>query len=597
MSYYVKLALICLTLALGLAVMRSGGLPRTNSGYTGSALAQYSKEDCDSVLRLLKVERVHQTGNPGERIIPQIAPPAGLNIHWTAPVDFILASGAKMFRTEKRGFRAALHDFSLWYPQLLFMVLVGVLIFVLKQLGEPAETVPLAFALAALNPFLARLFMPGNTDHHGMQALLGIMLAAAALKFLRSPNVFTLAVAGLLAGLGIWVSVQFLFMAALTLGALASWWLFADRRYWWQPALVPACAAAVLLFALRVEYPGGEPAAPVFDMVSRAHLTLFLFVTAASAAAGAAALKPLGVKAKAALAGALAAITTIVLYKIYPGLFAQPIAEYGGAFYFAYMNECKPLYKLYPASIFIPFIISWLAALGMAAFYAVKGPPDTRAGWRFITLLCAAGGILTLKEFRWYVFCVPFMIPPLAALTQKLAKYFTGPQAPRKGFNWRFAAGTVAALLITGIIPVLCALFFYKETARAGAAIQQAMLTDLETGAITRALGEKPLNVLVDANIAPHFVYFTPHRAVFGNYHRIPDALGVYRAFLDAPTPEAAHETLRRAGVQAIYFSPRLALLPDSQRFAERLRAGAMPPWLKPVPGYHTPDVLLMLVE
>jgi len=155
----------------------------------------------------------------------------------------------------------------------------------------------------------------------------------------------------------------------------------------------------------------------------------------------------------------------------------------------------------------------------------------------------------------------------------------------------------MAALFITGVMPVLCALFFYKETARAGVAIQQAMLTDLETGAVTRALGAKPLTVLVDANIAPHFVYFTPHRAVFGNYHRIPNALAAYRSFLDAPTPEAAREALSRAGVQAIYFSPRLELLPGSQRFAERLRTGAIPPWLKPVPGYRTPNVLLMLVE
>ena len=188
----------------------------------------------------------------------------------------------------------------------------------------------LAALMVCLLPLTRGAFAVARPDHHGLQLLLYFTQMMILLRTLHGGSVSARALlaAGLVAGLGIWVSPEALLgilILSLVLGAL---WLIHGPRflgtithYFWGLAL--ATAAGFLL-----DRPSSEWLAEEHDRISIVHVTL----TAAMAAAwsGLAALTPVREAGRAGrmvagLAGV--AVPAAVMAALFPRFFGGPFVD------------------------------------------------------------------------------------------------------------------------------------------------------------------------------------------------------------------------------------------------------------------------------
>ncbi|MDD4004839.1 MAG: hypothetical protein PHW69_06500 [Elusimicrobiaceae bacterium] len=599
-GYHKKLLALCVLASLGFALAT---VPvRTALWSRASDTAINPAHDPDVWLRLLKAEQVHEKRNFGEHLVADIAPPAGLYIHWTAPVDALLLAGAHFFAQDK-GLRPALLQWSRWYPAVLFALFVWAVLACMVYMRLPPGALFFALGAALLNPFLAPLFMPGNVDHHNIQAVVAAALAAVVIRIFRKPDRLLFALAGALTGLGVWISVQFLLAAALASAALLIWWPYAVARYASRLAIMPACAAIVIAGALAIEYPAAAVFTAEYDMVSIAHFALFAGLGCAIALAGACTWRLNSPAARAIALAGLCCAAGLVLHRLFPGLFVPPLlpefvrqvsgTENGS--YYESIAECLPVWKAFPISIQLIFWLEFLAAGAVAVYYAVKSEASARAGWRFIAAFCIVAGLLTAREFRWFTYSVPFFIIPGAALCELLGNRLRGKLPPKRGLvDWGFVGSGLGALFLVCIMPLLTLLLPREQTNTADKT-ESSMIREIENGTIAKALGSQPATVLVSPGLAPLLVFWTPHKAVFGNYHRIPAALKIYTDFLNAASPQAALAAARAGNIEALFISPGSTLLPGNQKFAAALARGEIPDWLEPVPGYENKNGILLL--
>lgn len=531
-------------------------------------------DDPDTYLRLMKAEQVYVTGDRAARTINKIGPPAGLRLHWTAPADFLLINGARFFPQDK-GFRAALFEWSGWYPAVLFAA-AG---FCLALCGVYAGVTPAALffvpAVAALRLLFWGVLVPGNADHHGLQAVLWLALVAAAFKIFKTEGRTGFAIAGVIIGLGIWVSVVFMVFAGLVCGSIALWCVYAkkpDCRF--GAVWLSGCAAAVLGAAVLVEYPAGVRMGAVYDMVSTAHAALFAFIGLSAWVYGFFFWRLETARARFYAAAGMVLCVLAAEYLLFPGLFASPVRQYGGEAFYSIIRECRALVKL-PAAIQLAFWFEFTAATAAAGFYSVKAAPVDRAAWRMMAALCVVCGALSCYEVRWLRYATPLFVIPLSALCASLMRWPGG----RKTGEGRL----IAAVALLAVIFSPAAVIFFTP---ASCSAEQALGSALRRGGIAAALGAKPVTVLVQAGFAPQLVYWTQHNALAGNYYQLVSERKQYEEFFDAASDEAAYRVVKSAGVEAVLFCAGARLLEQSQRFADALERGETPGWLVPVPGY-----------
>ncbi len=86
--------------------------------------------------------------------------------------------------------------------------------------------------------------------------------------------------------------------------------------------------------------------------------------------------------------------------------------------------------------------------------------------------------------------------------------------------------------------------------------------------------------------MATQLVYWTPHHAVFANYHRAAGARKIYASIFNAQDSATACQAISAAKIDAVLFCAGCKLLPRQQRFADALERGELTPCLVPVTGF-----------
>jgi hypothetical protein len=250
--------------ALHAALVLSGLVPAFEAGTVNLF-------DPDSYTRLLRVAQLHATGRWYDATLAAINAPFGLELHWTRPLDVLLLAGAGLLGIALP-FPAALE----WSGLLLAPVLHGVAALLLWYGSKPLLGVPeraLAVLLFLAQRSLTADFVTGFADHHAlvMSLTLGQLVAVVNGRLL---------LAGIAAGLGIWVSPECLLLLPVPLMTLALLWVRTGGDEPRDGLRFCAGAVAALDVGLALERPPAQwPTVDLFR-ISVVHIALGVLLLA-----------------------------------------------------------------------------------------------------------------------------------------------------------------------------------------------------------------------------------------------------------------------------------------------------------------------------
>ena len=255
-------------LVLGQAVLALGGVLPVLDG----ALV-----DSDAYMRLSRVLQLHDSGSWFDPRFPRINPPDGHVQHWTRPLDALLLAGAWLLEP-LLGFARALHLWGvLISPALLALAVVATAWAAAPALDRDSRL--LACLVLLTQPTVLAYTSVGRPDHHSLLLLLAVILIGLTARLAAAPHDRRAALfAGVIAGLGIWVSSEAMIFVAVSLATLGLFWLAGT------PGMVAAnrtylvTAAAALGTALLLERGPAELFALESDRLSIVHVVLFMLL-------------------------------------------------------------------------------------------------------------------------------------------------------------------------------------------------------------------------------------------------------------------------------------------------------------------------------
>jgi len=154
--------------------------------------------------------------------------PFGHALHWTRPVDALLATASLPFMPFT-GLRQAVFLGSFVFGLLMIAAIFFAVAWAARAIvGRGASY--LAGGATAFQLGLVSYNSPGHPDHHGMILLLSVLLIGHTLRLLKADSRSLSIRAGVVAALGIWVATEFLLPVAICLLALVCKWVLSGTR-------------------------------------------------------------------------------------------------------------------------------------------------------------------------------------------------------------------------------------------------------------------------------------------------------------------------------------------------------------------------------
>ncbi|NLO91472.1 MAG: hypothetical protein GX410_05715, partial [Elusimicrobia bacterium] len=378
-----------------------------------------SPMDPDVWLHLVKAEQLHETGFSGSSVVARLDYPRGLDSHWSRPMDVYLLAGASLFQPEKN-LKHALLEFSKWVNLLPFLAASLSLIWLaanlgISQNGQIFMLMFFVFSALSLSPF-----GPGLADHHGPAAALFLLMTALLSQGEASRRRLWYLLAGIAAGLGMWLAPDFFVPVSLALLWLAGLWVFGERPEGGEGAAFSGGAALAALPALYAEYGARLFVHFRYDKISFPHLVLLSLVFLAFVMLPRAC--PLKDRKSRLLASApVVAIVLAVMALVFPGFWSGPMAEadpFISKYQLAFIHELQPALRLeWPMALLLVF--NFLFALPVL-FMAVRNKKEPLSTWALVFLSTSGLFILMLLHMRWYNYAIPASMAGIALFLDRL---------------------------------------------------------------------------------------------------------------------------------------------------------------------------------
>ena len=531
--------------------------------------------DSDCYMRLQRVVNLQRSGDWYDSVEPRSNAPFGEQLHWTRPLDALLLAGA-WAGSRLVDFRQALWDWGVVISPLLLLIGLQVWSWGTASLLSPALMAVSAVLLLFSLPF-SPAFLIGRPDHHSLIGLCLMGSLACLLRLLAGDERDRPAVyAGLWAGLGLWVSLESLVGQGLIGTALALAWVWRGGEHARRLACFSQAMTVALAVALVVEYRPADWGHIRFARFTVVDLALAAGCAAAWTAIAAAA--PASRLARAAWTLAGAAVPGVVMAVLFPDFFRGPMIDFSPAAvaWLATLSEFEPLWpgSARQASAFLlqlgPSLIAIVWCVGQIAF----GASGRKPLWLALLLGNAVFLWLALGAGRWAQHANLFAALPWAMALGAAAR------RPRRLVG---KAGAVTLLLVGHVYAALALRpAALAEPAPAGGHC------DWRPVAATLRQAWPDGGVLFSYLFAGgELIWRTPF-AVVGAPYQNAESLADTEAVFNALDDDVARAVLTRRRVDLLLLCDDDAEAAGYRRrgeaiFHNRLLAGRLPPWLRPV--------------
>jgi hypothetical protein len=322
--------------------------------------------------------------------------PFGHEMHWTRPMDAVLVAAGSPWVLGGWEARDAVYRGSVAVgPVLLIALALAVTWAAIPLMGR--RWAPLAGAIAIAQPALAAYTSPGRSDHHALILLAAAVVAGGTLRLLAGGRGRVGVVAGVALGLGLWVSVESLFVVGVVGLVLGTAWVAGrvDRRrvmaLWWSAAITTAVAWGLERGpdVLSVEY----------DRISVAHVALM----GAIALAWLMATFVTGGWASRLGAATLAAGVWIgIVIVVFPGFLEGPFGAVPAELQTRWLDrvvELQPLLTRPPTQVLALLAVP-VAGLVLALWRLRRREPR----WALVAVWLITGIGLALAQTRWIMY-------------------------------------------------------------------------------------------------------------------------------------------------------------------------------------------------
>lgn len=511
----------------------------------------------------------------------KLAPPDGLNIHWSRIVDLPIAALILLFKPifgEFTAYRIA----CAVAPMLAFAPALWAMILTVRRIVHP-RAYPIAFAILMCAQTTLFMWMPLRIDHHGWQlAMLLLVVAGLADPHGRRGGATT----GIATAISFGIGLELIPVMAIAGASIALRWVWdrseAGRLASYAIALGGGCALAFGGFASY------DNRAMVCDVLSPVYLSTLLLTGALLL--GLSFVRVESRTVRLALLVAAGGAIAVFFLTSFPQCIGRPeaISPELERLWFSNVREVKPLYtKPWRDALDIAYlpvigVIGAIVAAWRARGQAI-GPV-----WMSIALLSlfTAAGLLWQSRFG-----------PQAQLIgvfgASALAWLILPRLLDSGSALVRVGGTLIAFFaLSGQIAQFVTMI-PKNQAEVKRAGREARVSGKPGRCLTiPALAEidrlPPATMLTFVDMGPRLITMTRHSAIAGPYHRNGEAiLDVIHAFR-ATSPAVAHAIMKRRGATMVLLCPGMA---ESTIYKARaptgfymqLVDGEVPAWLEPV--------------
>ncbi len=180
-------------------------------------------KDTDNFTRAIRIIDFINSGIWQETVFIHSNYPFGEILHWTRPMDILwIAISSPLFPF--MSLKEAIYDGGAVFSPLMALGTSLILIWGLRPYFGPILR-GLAVGLLLSQYSLLQIFFWGRPDHHSLMALLTVAEIALFLRYFVFRDERSIAAAGIIAALAVWVAIEGLFVAYSFLGFLLAFWL------------------------------------------------------------------------------------------------------------------------------------------------------------------------------------------------------------------------------------------------------------------------------------------------------------------------------------------------------------------------------------
>lgn len=539
--------------------------------------------DTDVWLRLTQVRQWLTDGSFFDHEVRHTnAPFGGIDIHWTRPMDLLLGFFTRVMPPQL-ALDMKLLLAAAWVPAVLGLGALALLVQAVRRRFDHTQSLCCLFLLLATGPFAA-YYTPGDSDHHGLLAMLWCGVICILMYENLAPRAALLA--GALLGLMFWINIEAIMPIALVIGILG---VFTLRRAeeMRQLSLLTLGIAAVSIIGLMVEMPPEK----YFSFLAMDTLSIIYVVLFSLIAAGSCLLNMPWVRGLPALQRALAAIIVagaVVLVEafFYPKFLKGPLADadpYIVHDFFKIVTESIPIYKQ-PGAVMLQLLWQPALAFALLLFVVLKrgGGKKRRQAILLLALILGTFAMM-LGQGRWTYYAQPVALVALASYLPALARrglaFVRGLEGPLR------PAAAIGGLYL--VVAVLGSAMSFDNTGSDLWVCQSQMRFAVQSLELQPLLGGQSFVMYAPPEIGGDIQFFTPYRIIAGEYHREGRGMRDLAEITAAPTPGAARALLQKRQVDAVFVCPAIAPETSWLRHID----SAPPSWLKPVGGLRFMDV------
>lgn len=557
--------------------------------------AFYGGLNNDALLRLDMIRDLWHGGGWQNHINSRLNYPYGLESPWTRPVDVAVLLVSAPFLLFQP-LETALTYGSLFYSSILALITCGLVYAVVRRTGDiPFSNllVPLAILLY---PAIYIYYQPGDVDHHSLLATLSVATVYSAVRFINEEGKRHAVLLGLWLGMGVWVSVEFQFVAAVMVGWLGLVWVITGEDRWQRAmGFMSLSAIGVLCFALVSEHPVSRFFEIRYDTVSIVHLSIFCGLAIFSGILGA-----FSYRNRAFLrlfTGILGAVFLfLALLWFFPQFYLGPMANVDISMqkeFLPIVAEMQPLFQQWGIGIGCVFI--WCLSIGLIISHRtiISFSP-------YSLLLFLASSfflLLSLSALRTAYYFGPFSLLLFIHVLHRLNQAGNYPEFLRREVYIVLIG--LAPFYLSTLIPQ--ATVFQTENQKAQEifnANDDQCYTDLVKSVENENLliySGKLKTIALSANWGTYILWRTPFSVFTANYHRDFQGYNDLLSIRHWKNEDKARKILaeRQVGMIVLCAAPEAELNDNLLNVLEKEK----PVWATPVEGVAPKDSPLRIYK